>query len=218
MPKSIPILFRIETFYDLENGVSNLFQIGSFVIVVKSEYHYSLKCYDSIKSSIKRNSGITPHKVLSSGITKKKFFVESGPIGNVNKLNESNEINTDNQSVEIEKSYINVNSSSNFECLLHISINSKNYDCQTYSISSTKKIVSIGRSQSCNIVLDNPDVSKIHCRIVYNYQTKKWRIYDGSQTAASSYGTWLVVKSKCLIQKGKNELRYGNSKFILDNV
>jgi hypothetical protein len=69
--------------------------------------------------------------------------------------------------------------------------------------------VTIGR-QNCTINLNYSFLSKRHCVITFNSDTKSWDISDGHACRPSTNGTWLTLSSKFEISYD-TDLKIGNN-------
>ena len=54
-------------------------------------------------------------------------------------------------------------------------------------------ITTIGRSQHCDIIIEDMMLSKIQCSIEYNSKTKKIYLCDGDDKKESTNGTWVFI-------------------------
>lgn len=219
-PAFPPLLRKISDMLELENGITYYVQIGCFILTIKSEYYinFSESNYSNISFKQKITSNIQGNAFNSMSKNMEARKIQETPI-DLSKVNRTLE-GTDVQK-PLKKAITNKSEKSKnnlHDSFLHISVNSNIYDCQNFTIPSNKKTTLIGRSSNCDIVLNSNHVSKMHCRIVFNSQSQKWILFDGSSTINSSSGTWLVIKDKCHIKKGQNDFRFGNSKFIIDYV
>ena len=64
---------------------------------------------------------------------------------------------------------------------------------QTYKFEASKESsrFTIGRSQSCDININENTISRIQCRIIFHH--KKWVLLDGSEGKPTVNGTWLSI-------------------------
>ena len=70
----------------------------------------------------------------------------------------------------------------------------KNCDLKEISIENNKnKIISIGRSEKCDITIDDVMLSKIHTTIEYKSKEKLFYLYDGDMKKESTNGTWAFI-------------------------
>ena len=51
----------------------------------------------------------------------------------------------------------------------------------------------LGRTDECDIVVDDTILSKKHCTFNYKKTTQKWTITDGFNLRASLNGTWIYM-------------------------
>ena len=54
-------------------------------------------------------------------------------------------------------------------------------------------IITIGRSQKCDIIIEDMMLSKIQAYIEYNSKTKKFYLNDGDEMKESTNGTWVFI-------------------------
>ena len=72
-----------------------------------------------------------------------------------------------------------------------------NLTTHTYEPSTVNNIITIGRSEECNINFrDDYSLSKIHCSIKYDMNLNMWVLYDGYKGKQSTNGTWCFCNSK----------------------
>ena len=70
------------------------------------------------------------------------------------------------------------------------------------------KKIYIGRDISCNIIVDDNLLSRIHCTIEYKEESEEWYIIDGrfddniSEDKPSTNGTWLCLMEEMIIKDG----------------
>ena len=74
--------------------------------------------------------------------------------------------------------------------------NKKGEKYTEYQFNSSAGEISIGRSEICNIKLDETILSKVHCIFNYNEKKQTWMISDGNGERKSTNGTWLFCNSK----------------------
>lgn len=53
-----------------------------------------------------------------------------------------------------------------------------------------KGVIKIGRKKECDIVLDDTGISREHCMIYFDNESKNWFIKDGNKDNLSAGGTW----------------------------
>ena len=51
-------------------------------------------------------------------------------------------------------------------------------------------MIKIGRKNECDIVLNDTGISREHCIIYFDSETKNWYIKDGNKENLSAGGTW----------------------------
>lgn len=51
-------------------------------------------------------------------------------------------------------------------------------------------MIKIGRKKECDIVLDDTGISREHCMIYFDSESKNWFIKDGNKDNLSGGGTW----------------------------
>lgn len=71
--------------------------------------------------------------------------------------------------------------------------------------------VFIGRSEICNIKLDENILSKIHCSFKYDKAKKMWLISDGNGERPSTNGTWMFCNSKYELIENETQAKIGKS-------
>jgi pSer/pThr/pTyr-binding forkhead associated (FHA) protein len=54
------------------------------------------------------------------------------------------------------------------------------------------KIVSIGRKNDCNMVINDTSISREQLVLMYNNDEKHWFIKDGNLEKGSSNGSWYI--------------------------
>ena len=70
----------------------------------------------------------------------------------------------------------------------------KNFDLKEITVEKNKnRIISIGRSEKCDIAIDDVMLSKIHTTIEYKYKEKAFYLYDGDMKKESTNGTWVFI-------------------------
>ena len=70
----------------------------------------------------------------------------------------------------------------------------QNYVTKEYRINENKdSIITIGRSQKCDIIIEDMMLSKIQAFIEYNSKTKKFYLNDGDEMKESTNGTWVFI-------------------------
>ena len=55
------------------------------------------------------------------------------------------------------------------------------------------KLITIGRNEKCDIVLDDAMLSKVHSCIEYDPKNKLFYLYDGDKNRESTNGTWVFI-------------------------
>ena len=69
-------------------------------------------------------------------------------------------------------------------------------DVKEFSLEKNKNIfISIGRSEKCDITINEDMLSKVHSCIEYKYQDKSFYLYDGDSKKESTNGTWVFIPS-----------------------
>ncbi len=70
----------------------------------------------------------------------------------------------------------------------------QNYVTKEYRINENEdSIITIGRSQKCDIIIEDMMLSKIQAFIEYNSKTKKFYLNDGDEMKESTNGTWVFI-------------------------
>ena len=70
----------------------------------------------------------------------------------------------------------------------------KNCDLKEITVENNKnKIITIGRSEKCDITIDDVMLSKIHTTIEYKCKEKSFYLYDGDMKKESTNGTWVFI-------------------------
>ena len=70
----------------------------------------------------------------------------------------------------------------------------KKCDIQEFMIENNKnKIITIGRSVKCDIIIEDVMLSKIHSCIEYKAKEKSFYLYDGDNKKESTNGTWVFI-------------------------
>ena len=70
----------------------------------------------------------------------------------------------------------------------------QNYVTKEYRIKENEdSIITIGRSQKCDIIIEDMMLSKIQAFIEYNSKTKKFYLNDGDEMKESTNGTWVFI-------------------------
>jgi hypothetical protein len=70
----------------------------------------------------------------------------------------------------------------------------QNYVIKEYRINENEdSIITIGRSQKCDIIIEDMMLSKIQAYIEYNSKTKKFYLNDGDEMKESTNGTWVFI-------------------------
>ena len=69
-----------------------------------------------------------------------------------------------------------------------------NYVTKEYRVKENEdSIITIGRSQKCDIIIEDMMLSKIQAYIEYNSKTKKFYLNDGDEMKESTNGTWVFI-------------------------
>ena len=69
-----------------------------------------------------------------------------------------------------------------------------NYVTKEYRVKENEdSITTIGRSQKCDIIIEDMMLSKIQAYIEYNSKTKKFYLNDGDEMKESTNGTWVFI-------------------------
>ena len=69
-----------------------------------------------------------------------------------------------------------------------------NYDIKEFYIKyNENKLISIGRNEKCDVVLDDAMLSKVHSCIEYDPKDKLFYLYDGDKNRESTNGTWVFI-------------------------
>ena len=70
----------------------------------------------------------------------------------------------------------------------------QNYVTKEYKVKENEdSIITIGRSQKCDIIIEDMMLSKIQAYIEYNSKTKKFYLNDGDGVKESTNGTWVFI-------------------------
>ena len=70
----------------------------------------------------------------------------------------------------------------------------QNYVTKEYKVKENEdSIITIGRSQKCDIIIEDMMLSKIQAYIEYNSKTKKFYLNDGDEMKESTNGTWVFI-------------------------
>ena len=70
----------------------------------------------------------------------------------------------------------------------------QNYVTKEYRVKENEdSIITIGRSQKCDIIIEDMMLSKIQAYIEYNSKTKKFYLNDGDEMKESTNGTWVFI-------------------------
>jgi hypothetical protein len=70
----------------------------------------------------------------------------------------------------------------------------QNYSVKEFQVKdNSDTIITIGRSQNCNIVIEDMMLSKIQAYIEYNSKDSKFYLYDGNGEKESTNGTWVFI-------------------------
>jgi len=70
----------------------------------------------------------------------------------------------------------------------------QNYVTKEYRINENEdSIITIGRSQKCDIIIEDMMLSKIQAFIEYNSKNKKFYLNDGDEMKESTNGTWVFI-------------------------
>ena len=70
----------------------------------------------------------------------------------------------------------------------------QNYVTKEYRIKENEdSVITIGRSQKCDIIIEDMMLSKIQAYIEYNSKTKKFYLNDGDEMKESTNGTWVFI-------------------------
>ena len=70
----------------------------------------------------------------------------------------------------------------------------QNYYMKEFQIKNNNNtIITIGRSQKCDIVIEDMMLSKMQCYIEYNANEEYFYLYDGDGEKESTNGTWLFI-------------------------
>ena len=203
---SSPILFKIRNFVELENGQNYIFQIGSVIITINTEY------FISFTESVMTFNQAKQTPFLKANSKQKVLLRENSSSSNTFS---QNEVQAD--TLPKLKSNFNVTiDDPSCESQAYIKISSTLFESQEFTIPSSKLITKIGRSNKNDIICEGTDISKSHCMICFNKSTKKWRIYDGYENSSSSNGTWMVVSNRINLEGGMSIFRFGKYKFVID--
>ena len=205
---SNPILFKIRNYIELENGQNYIFQIGSVIITINTEYFISFT-----ESVMTFNQG-KQAPFLKANSKQKLLFRENSSSTNTFSHNEA-------QVETLPKLNSNFNATiedPSCESQAYVKISSTLFESQEFTIPSSKQITKIGRSNKNDIICEGTDISKSHCMVCFNKSTKKWRIYDGYENSSSSNGTWMVVSKRINLEGGLSIFRFGKYKFAIDYI
>ena len=80
-----------------------------------------------------------------------------------------------------------------------------------------KKLIKIGRSKNCDIILKNLEYSRIQTSIYFNEKDKFWYIKDGFGDYQSMNGTWIFINFPWEISF-HNKVKIGNNLFELSLI
>ena len=70
----------------------------------------------------------------------------------------------------------------------------QNYVTKEYKVKEDEDcLITIGRSQKCDIIIEDMMLSKIQAYIEYNSKTKKFYLNDGDGVKESTNGTWVFI-------------------------
>ena len=73
-------------------------------------------------------------------------------------------------------------------------VNGENCSSQKFKIDKTKNImITIGRSQKCDVCIDDMMLSKTQSCIEYNVEDNNFYLYDGNSKKESTNGTWVYI-------------------------
>ena len=75
---------------------------------------------------------------------------------------------------------------------------------------NSNSYTSIGRSQHCDIIIEDMLLSKVQCCIEYNSKTKKIYLCDGDGKKESTNGTWVYIM--------ENQVIYNNFEFKINHT
>ena len=56
-----------------------------------------------------------------------------------------------------------------------------------------KQLITIGRNNNCDVIVNGEGVSKIQCTLKYSQEQKIWILQDGTDDKQSYNGTWVVA-------------------------
>lgn len=99
---------------------------------------------------------------------------------------------------------------------LKIAIHKDSSQYEEYYYDCNVKNVLIGRSEKCNITLNQGILSKIHCS--FKFENKKWYLTDGNGEKASTNGTWMFCNSKYELKDIETEVKIGKSVLIIKRL
>ena len=72
--------------------------------------------------------------------------------------------------------------------------NPMNCDLKEFEIHQDKdSFIYIGRSQNCNVIIEDMMLSKVQCSIEYNSRENKFYLNDGDGKKESTNGTWVFI-------------------------
>ena len=69
----------------------------------------------------------------------------------------------------------------------------QNYVIKEFTICNKNLFISIGRSEKCDVVIDDVMLSKIHMCIEYKPKKNIFYLYDGDDKKESTNGTWVFI-------------------------
>ena len=70
----------------------------------------------------------------------------------------------------------------------------QNYVTKEYKVKENEdSIITIGRSQKCDIIIEDMMLSKIQCHIEYSSKDECYYLYDGDGQKESTNGTWVFI-------------------------
>ena len=114
-----------------------------------------------------------------------------------------------------EEMLLNENNNNNNEKMINLKIFSGNIRHGNFSFSPEQSPFIIGRSQDCDIIIDDNLLSRFHCTM--EYRNGKWFIIDGyidnGRIINSTNGTWIYAFEDILI-KNKMIFKSNNHLFI----
>ena len=156
----------------------------------KNKNNNSNANFDNLNSEINNNSGNTEEN--DSFILNDFVFPVEMKEDNYGLIN----IGSNYIVVNIEKNKIIIKLFNHTILENKKSEDNKGQNCiiKEFTINSNKNsFITIGRSNKCDIIIDDVMLSKIHTCIEYNAAKKIFNLYDGDSQKESTNGTWIFI-------------------------